>query len=152
MDDERGGGRRLGLRVGLNTGEVLAGVQAHLTYTVVGDTVNTASRLSDAAGVGAVYAGRDTALGDHVARVLAGAAAVAAEGQARAGAGVRAGRSAPARRGRLGLGDEAPFVGRDAEFGRLVGKLLDVVERGHPSHGRRHRRGRRRQDPVGRSS
>ena len=29
---------------------------------------------------------------------------------------------------RLGLGDEAPFIGRDAEFGRLVGKLLDVVE------------------------
>jgi class 3 adenylate cyclase len=34
---ESGGGRRLGLRVGLNTGEVLAGVQAGLDYTVVGD-------------------------------------------------------------------------------------------------------------------
>ena len=62
MEDETGGGRRLGLRVGVNTGEVLAGVQANLTYTVVGDTVNTASRLSDAAGIGSVYAGRDTAL------------------------------------------------------------------------------------------
>ncbi|MGZ6793759.1 MAG: adenylate/guanylate cyclase domain-containing protein, partial [Mycobacteriales bacterium] len=59
---ESGGGRQLGLRVGLNTGEVAAGVQANLAYTVVGDTVNTASRLSDAAGVGAVVAGRDTAL------------------------------------------------------------------------------------------
>src|SRR6185437_5925100 len=29
---------------------------------------------------------------------------------------------------RLGLGDEAPFIGRDAEFGRLAGKLVDVVE------------------------
>jgi len=62
VQEESGGGRRLGLRVGLNTGIVLAGIQAHLSYTVVGDTVNTASRLSDAAGVGAVFAGRDTAL------------------------------------------------------------------------------------------
>src|SRR5437764_1015318 len=38
MAEETGGGRRMGLRVGLNTGEVLAGVQAHLTYTVVGKT------------------------------------------------------------------------------------------------------------------
>ncbi|MBW3615094.1 MAG: apolipoprotein N-acyltransferase, partial [Actinobacteria bacterium] len=60
VEEESGGGRRLGLRVGLNTGEVLAGIQAHLSYTVVGDTVNTAARLSDAAGVGAVLAGRDT--------------------------------------------------------------------------------------------
>src|SRR6202007_3037643 len=62
MAEESGGGRRMGLRVGINTGEVLAGVQAHLTYTVVGDAVNTASRLSDAARVGSVYAGRETAL------------------------------------------------------------------------------------------
>jgi hypothetical protein len=55
--EESGGGRQLGLRVGLNTGEVIAGVQAHLSYTVVGDTVNTASRLSDAAGIGAVSRG-----------------------------------------------------------------------------------------------
>ncbi|MCW2707810.1 MAG: adenylate/guanylate cyclase, partial [Frankiales bacterium] len=60
--EESGGGRQLGLRVGLNTGEVIAGVQAQLSYTVVGDTVNTASRLSDEAGPGAVVAGRDTAL------------------------------------------------------------------------------------------
>ncbi len=31
VEEESGGGRRLGLRVGLNTGEVLAGVQAHLS-------------------------------------------------------------------------------------------------------------------------
>jgi tetratricopeptide (TPR) repeat protein len=34
---------------------------------------------------------------------------------------------------RVGLGDEAPFIGRDAEFGRLIGKLLDVVESGRGS-------------------
>jgi class 3 adenylate cyclase len=43
VQEESGGGRRLGLRVGLNTGEVVAGVQASLSYTVIGDTVNTAA-------------------------------------------------------------------------------------------------------------
>src|SRR5687768_5216633 len=60
LDDERGGGAPTGLRVGLNTGPVLAGVQAGLEYTVIGDTVNTAARLADAAAVGAIYAGNRT--------------------------------------------------------------------------------------------
>src|SRR3954463_15181562 len=60
LDDERGGGAPLGLRVGLNTGPVVAGVQAAIEYTVIGDTVNTAARLADAAAVGAVYAGVTT--------------------------------------------------------------------------------------------
>src|SRR5262245_43291180 len=60
LDDERGGGAPSGLRIGVNSGEVVAGVQASLEYTVVGDTVNTAARLADAATVGAVYAGADT--------------------------------------------------------------------------------------------
>ena len=67
-------------------------------YTVIGDAVNTAARLSDAAGVGAVYAGRDTALTTAVLGVLAGAGAAAAQGQARAGHGVRAGGAATGRR------------------------------------------------------
>ena len=57
LDDEQGGGAPLGLRVGLNTGQVVAGIQAAIEYTVIGDTVNTAARLADAAAVGAVYAG-----------------------------------------------------------------------------------------------
>src|SRR5690606_6409217 len=61
LDDERGGGAPLGLRVGLNTGVVVAGVQAAIDYTVIGDTVNTAARLADSAAVGAVYAGARTA-------------------------------------------------------------------------------------------
>jgi class 3 adenylate cyclase len=45
LDDERGGGAPVGLRVGLNTGEVVAGIQASIEYTVIGDTVNTAARM-----------------------------------------------------------------------------------------------------------
>src|SRR5437764_595858 len=33
---------------------------------------------------------------------------------------------------RSGLGDEAPFVGREAELGRIAGRLAEVVDRGEP--------------------
>lgn len=131
--DEVGGGQRLGLRVGLNTGEVLAGVQGQLSYTVVGDTVNTASRLSDAAGVGAVYAGRETAMATmHTAswralsplRLKGKREPVEAYELLRLRTGVNA---------RLGIGDEAPLIGRIAELGALIGKFEKVVETGVPS-------------------
>lgn len=128
MAEEAGGGRRLGLRVGLNTGEVLAGVQAHLTYTVVGDTVNTASRLSDAAGIGSVYAGRDTALATMAIASWRSLPPLRLKGKREPVAAYELVGLRPPGAARLGLGDEAPFIGRDAEFGRLVGKLLDVVE------------------------
>ena len=60
LAEEIGAGQRLGLHVGLNTGEVVSGVQAQLAYTVVGDIVNTASRLADAAHAGDIYAGQAT--------------------------------------------------------------------------------------------
>src|SRR5256885_1273704 len=33
---------------------------------------------------------------------------------------------------RSGLGDEAPFVGRETELGRVAGRLAEVVDRGEP--------------------
>src|SRR3954464_10076691 len=133
MEEESGGGRRMGLRVGLNTGEVLAGVQAHLTYTVVGDTVNTASRLSDAAGVGAVYAGRETALATMAIASWRTLPPLRLKGKREPVPAYELVGLRPPGAARLGLGDEAPFIGRDAEFGRLVGKLLDVVESRRPA-------------------
>ena len=133
MEDEVGGGRRLGLRVGLNTGEVLAGVQAHLSYTVVGDTVNTASRLSDAAGVGSVYAGRDTALATMSLASWRALPPLRLKGKREPVPAYELVGLRPPGAARLGLGDEAPFIGRDAEFGRLVGKLLDVVDNARPA-------------------
>ncbi len=132
VEQESGGGQRLGLRVGLNTGEVLAGVQAHLSYTVIGDAVNTAARLSDAAGVGAVFAGRDTALTTLSTASWRALAPLRLKGKrdpvpAYELVGLR-----PAGASRLGLGDEAPFLGRDGEFGSLVGRLLDVADTGVP--------------------
>jgi class 3 adenylate cyclase/tetratricopeptide (TPR) repeat protein len=133
MAEESGGGRRMGLRVGLNTGEVLAGVQAHLAYTVVGDTVNTASRLSDAAGIGSVYAGRETALATMAIASWRALPPLRLKGKREPVPAYELVGLRPPGAPRLGLGDEAPFIGRDAEFGRLVGKLLDVVERRRPA-------------------
>jgi class 3 adenylate cyclase/predicted ATPase len=132
LDVEQGGGVPLGLRVGLNTGVVVAGVQAALEYTVVGDTVNTAARLADAATIGAVYAGPRTAAGTrHLAawrqlrplRLKGKRAPVSAYELL----GLR---DAPGTRS--GLGDEAPFVGRETEMGRFASRLAEVVDRGQP--------------------
>jgi hypothetical protein len=95
LDDERGGGAPTGLRVGLNTGPVVAGVRR--------DRVHGHRRHRQHRGparrrgrVGAVYAGDTTVGGDPARGVLAGAASVAAQGQARTGRRVRTAR--PARR------------------------------------------------------
>jgi class 3 adenylate cyclase/tetratricopeptide (TPR) repeat protein len=132
VEEESGGGRRLGLRVGLNTGEVVAGVQAHVSYTVIGDAVNTASRLSDAAGVGAVYAGRDTALATMSIASWRALSPLRLKGKRDPVTAYELVGLRPAGASRLGLGDEAPFVGRDAELGLLIGRLLEVAESGSP--------------------
>jgi class 3 adenylate cyclase/tetratricopeptide (TPR) repeat protein len=130
VEEESGGGRRLGLRVGLNTGEVLAGMQAHVSYTVVGDTVNTAARLSDAAGVGAVLAGRETALATMSAASWRALAPLRLKGKRELVPAFELVSLRPPGASRLGLGDEAPFLGRDAELGLLIGRLLDVGDFG----------------------
>jgi len=132
VEEESGGGRRLGLRVGLNTGEVLAGVQASLSYTVVGDTVNTASRLSDAAGVGAVLAGGATALATMGSASWRALPAQRLKGKREPVVAYELVGLRPAGATRLGLGDEAPFLGRDAELGLLVGRLLETADRHRP--------------------
>jgi class 3 adenylate cyclase/tetratricopeptide (TPR) repeat protein len=132
LDDERGGGAPSGLRIGLNTGEVLAGVQAGLEYTVIGDAVNTAARLADAAAIGTVYAGERTA--SSTRRV----------GSWRALRPLRLkGKRAPvetfellglldAPGTRSGMGDEAPFIGRETELAWVASRLAEVDDGGEP--------------------
>jgi class 3 adenylate cyclase/tetratricopeptide (TPR) repeat protein len=50
----------LNLRVGVNTGEVLAGAVAEGAYTVIGDTVNVAARLQSVADIGSITVGERT--------------------------------------------------------------------------------------------
>jgi class 3 adenylate cyclase/tetratricopeptide (TPR) repeat protein len=132
IQDESGGGRRLGLRVGVNTGEVIAGLQAHVSYTVIGDAVNTASRLCDVAGVGAVYAGRDTALATMSIASWRALPPLRLKGKREPVTAYELVGLRPAGASRHGLGDEAPFVGRDAELGLLIGRVLEVADQETP--------------------
>ncbi|HVM27330.1 MAG TPA: adenylate/guanylate cyclase domain-containing protein [Mycobacteriales bacterium] len=130
VEEESGGGRRLGLRVGLNTGEVLAGMQAHVSYTVIGDTVNTAARLSDVAGVGAVLAGRGTALATMSTASWRALQPLRLKGKREPVTAYELVSLRAQGASRLGIGDEAPLLDRDAELGLLIGRLLEVSESG----------------------
>jgi class 3 adenylate cyclase/tetratricopeptide (TPR) repeat protein len=133
LEDEVGGARRLGLRVGLNTGEVLAGVQAAMAYTVIGDTVNTASRLAGVAAVGTVYAGQRTAeaTGDIASwRTLS---PLRLRGKRTPVEAYELITLRPPAGVRLGMGEEAPFVGRDGALASLTGRLRDCIERRTPA-------------------
>lgn len=129
---ESGGGLPIGLRVGLGTGLVVAGMQASLEYTVIGDTVNTAARISDVASVGAVYAGEHTVESTkHIASwrrlnpVKLKGKRLPVEVYELLGFHDEPGT-------RASLGDRAPFIGRDAELGRVKGRLEAVAERNQP--------------------
>jgi class 3 adenylate cyclase/tetratricopeptide (TPR) repeat protein len=132
LDDERGGGAPLGLRVGLNTGAVVAGVQAAIEYTVIGDTVNTAARLADAAAIGAVYAGAVTAAATRRVASWRAPRPLRLKGKREPVEAYELLGLLDAPGTRSGLGDEAPFVGREAELGRVAGRLAEVVDRAEP--------------------
>jgi class 3 adenylate cyclase len=132
LDDERGGGAPVGLRIGINTGMVVAGVQASIEYTVIGDTVNTAARLADAAAVGGVYAGVVTSTTTrHVAswrRLLP----LRLKGKRDPVEAYELLGLLDAPGTRSGLGDEAPFVGRETELGIVTSRLAEVIDRQEP--------------------
>jgi len=132
LDDERGGGAPLGLRVGLNTGEVVAGIQAAIEYTVIGDTVNTAARLADAAAVGAVYAGTRTSAGTRHVASWRQLRPLRLKGKREPVPAFELLGLHDAPGTRSGLGDEAPFVGRETELGRVSGRLAEAIDAGSP--------------------
>ncbi|MFI5932435.1 adenylate/guanylate cyclase domain-containing protein [Actinoplanes sp. NPDC051494] len=132
LDDERGGGAPTGLRVGLNTGEVVAGIQAAIEYTVIGDTVNTAARLADAAAVGAVYAGTRTSAGTRHIASWRQLRALRLKGKREPVPAYELLGLHDAPGTRSGLGDEAPYVGRETELGRVSGRLAEVIDSGTP--------------------
>ncbi|GAB3645593.1 hypothetical protein GCM10028833_05760 [Glycomyces tarimensis] len=129
---ESGGGLPIGLRIGLRSGLVVAGMQANLEYTVIGDTVNTAARLCDAASVGTIWAGEETMRATKHAAAWRRLTPVRLKGKREPvevyqllgledEPGVRA-----------SLGDTAPFIGRSTEIGRVTGRLDAVIGRGEP--------------------
>ncbi|GAA2643978.1 adenylate/guanylate cyclase domain-containing protein [Paractinoplanes durhamensis] len=132
LDDERGGGAPLGLRVGLNTGDVVAGIQAGIEYTVIGDTVNTAARFADAAAVGAVYAGARTGGGTRHVASWRQLRPLRLKGKREPVPAFELLGLHDAPGTRSGLGDEAPFVGRESELGRVSGRLAEAIDSNTP--------------------
>jgi class 3 adenylate cyclase/tetratricopeptide (TPR) repeat protein len=132
LDDERGGGAPLGLRIGVNTGEVVAGIQAGIEYTVIGDTVNTAARFADAAAVGAVYAGSRTSGGTRHVASWRQLRPLRLKGKREPVPAFELLGLHDAPGTRSGLGDEAPFVGRETELGRVAGRLAEAIDSGTP--------------------
>jgi class 3 adenylate cyclase/tetratricopeptide (TPR) repeat protein len=135
MDEVNAGlpaGINFDLRVGINTGEVLAGAVGE-AYTVVGDTVNVASRLQSAARPGSVTVGERTMRASASAVNYERLEPLELKGKAQPVPAWEAvcliaeqavGRAAPAR--------ESPLVGRDAELRTLEAIYERVLEDGTP--------------------
>jgi class 3 adenylate cyclase/tetratricopeptide (TPR) repeat protein len=132
LDDERGGGAPAGLRIGLNTGEVLAGVQAGLEYTVIGDAVNTAARLADAAAIGTIYAGERTASSTRRVASWRALRPMRLKGKRAPVETFELLGLLDAPGTRSGMGDEAPFVGRETELAWVASRLGEVDDGGEP--------------------
>ncbi|TIT38291.1 MAG: adenylate/guanylate cyclase domain-containing protein [Mesorhizobium sp.] len=122
-------GSPLLLHIGINTGPVVTGglgIGAAKSYSVTGDTVNTAQRLQSLAAPGEVLVGELThrltrhafsyeSMGNVVLRGKAGSVLVH-----RLDAPLAAPRAA---RGLEALGLSAPIIGRDAELNRMLASL-----------------------------
>jgi class 3 adenylate cyclase len=122
----------LALRIGVNTGEVVAGAAREGSSFVSGDAVNVAARLERAANPGEILAGERTVAAARGAFEFGEPKEVEAKGKP---GGVRCRRvlralSLMRTRGVSGLA--RAFVGRDGELDRLLGAFGRAVERSHP--------------------
>ena len=129
---ESGSGLPIGLRIGLRSGLVVAGMQANLEYTVIGDTVNTAARLCDAASVGTVWAGEETMKATEHAAAWRRLNPVRLKGKREPVEVYQLLGLEDEPGTRASLGDTAPFIGRGAEIGRVTGRLDAVIDRAEP--------------------
>ncbi|MDQ3935222.1 MAG: AAA family ATPase, partial [Actinomycetota bacterium] len=119
------------LRVGVNTGEVLAGSLGD-DYTVVGDTVNVAARLQTAARPGTVVVGERTQRASAAAIRYEPLEPLTLKGKSEpVPAWEAVGTTAEQAVGRV-QGHEAPLVGRDHEIGMLESLFERVVAEGRP--------------------
>src|SRR5581483_9475727 len=133
--DREGKALELRLRIGINTGEVIAGarnVGGHREYSVFGDVVNTAARLQTAAMPGSILLGEATARGASHVFNLAAIEPLQLKGKQQPvpaykvrGTVMGAATAVAA----LGEGTRMPLVGRLNEV-RRVRSLLNELARG----------------------
>ncbi|MEA2492256.1 MAG: hypothetical protein QOJ29_167 [Thermoleophilaceae bacterium] len=117
----------LQLRVGINTGDVLAGSVAEGGYTVIGDTVNVAARLQAAAEIGSITVGERTVRATRDAVEYRELEPLTLKGKAEPVPAWEACGLATATPRRQSIGVTAPFVGRTHELGlleSLYGRVL----------------------------
>jgi class 3 adenylate cyclase/tetratricopeptide (TPR) repeat protein len=120
------------LRVGINTGEVLAGAVGD-RYTVTGDTVNVASRLQSAGRPGRVTVGEPTMAATREAVRYERLEPLELKGKSeRVPAWEAVGLTSEQARGRAVAAHETPLVGRDYEVGALEALHDRVVRERRP--------------------
>ncbi len=120
------------LRVGLNTGEVLAGAVGD-DYTVIGDTVNVASRLQTAGRPGSVTVGERTMRATSEAIRYEQLEPLELKGKAEpVPAWEAVGLISEQAVVRAARGREAPLVGRDYEIGTLESLYERVTRESRP--------------------
>jgi class 3 adenylate cyclase/tetratricopeptide (TPR) repeat protein len=125
-------GEHLALRVGVNTGEVLAGAVGQ-DYTVIGDTVNVAARLQSAARPGSVTVGERTMRATREAVRYAALEPLELKGKAEpVPAWEAVGLIAPHAVGRTAPARESPLIGRSDELAALETLYDRVVREGAP--------------------
>ena len=129
------------LRVGINTGEVVAGAVGD-AYTVVGDAVNVASRLQSAAQRGSVTVGERTVRATGQAIEFRELPPLTLKGKAEPVPAWEAIGVAALHPRRRATDARSPLVGRAHELDLLESLAQRVGARGPRPPGDRHRRGR----------
>lgn len=119
----------LGLRIGVNTGEVVVDPEAHSTF-VTGDAVNVCARLEQGAEPGEIVVGERTAQAARGAFEFGELQHVEAKGKSEPVASRLLVRALAATRPRGA--QERPFVGRGRELDALRGAYERAVENGEP--------------------
>jgi len=125
-------GSDLGLRIGVNTGEVVAGRSRQRSSFVSGDTVNVTFRLQEAAGPGQILVGERTATAARGAFEFSDLATIEAKGKPEGVVCRRLLRTLSLMRSRGIRGRATPFVGRDSELTLLQATYERVLEQGEP--------------------
>jgi len=125
-------GGELGLRIGVNSGDVVAGTPREGSSFVSGDAVNVAARLEQAAQPGEVLAGERTVAAVRGAFEFDDARSIDAKGKPGGVACRRLVRALSLQRPRGVSGLPAAFVGREAELARLEQAYEQVVAEGAP--------------------
>jgi class 3 adenylate cyclase/tetratricopeptide (TPR) repeat protein len=131
-DFEQRHGVRLAIRIGVNTGEVLAPVGGRPggQFLVSGDPVNVAARLQEAADPGSVLVGERTWAAARNVFMFDEPVSLIVKGKRDPVLARRLGR--PTAGDERGVRFQAPMVGRDRELATLLGLLDEAIENEQP--------------------